>query len=233
MKKFVLILLVVLMAACKNSGETKEITVTPPPIITVEDFFKNSEQRTFRISPDGSHLAYLAPYNNRMNVHVRSMDSDSVIRVTSVVDRDIAGYFWASNDRLVYIKDDAGNENFHLFSVSKVGENEIDLTPFDGVRAQIIDDVENNEEEMIIGLNNRNPQVFDPYRININSGEMELLYENPGNITGWGTDHDGKLRVAYVTNGVDTSILYRETEADEFNEVITTDFKQTLSPQFF
>lgn len=233
MRKFVLILLVVLMAACKNSGETKEVTVAPPPIITVEDFFKNSEQRTFRISPDGSHMAYLAPYNNRMNIHVRNMETDSINRVTSVVDRDIAGYFWANNDRLVYIKDEGGNENFHLFSVSKVGDNEIDLTPFDGVRAQIIDDLENNEEEMIVGLNNRNPQVFDPYRIDINSGEMELLYENPGNITGWGTDHDGKLRVAYVTNGVDTSILYRETEADEFNEVITTDFKQTLSPQFF
>ncbi|MCZ6594156.1 MAG: S9 family peptidase [Bacteroidetes bacterium] len=233
MKKFLLIALIVLMAACKNSGETKEIAVTPPPVITVEDFFKNSEQRTFRISPDGTHLAYMAPYNNRMNVHVRSMDSDSVIRVTSVVDRDIAGYFWGNNDRIVYIKDDAGNENYHLFSVSKAGENEINLTPFEGVRAQIIDDLKNNEEEMIIGLNNRNPQVFDPYRININSGEMELLYENPGDITGWGTDHEGKLRIAYVTDGVDTSILYRENEADEFKEVITTDFKQTLSPQFF
>ena len=62
---------------------------------------------------------------------------------------------------------------------------------------------------------------------------MSLIYENPGNITGWGTDHDGKLRIAYVTNGVDTSVLYRENETDEFEEVISTDFKQTLAPQFF
>ncbi len=242
MKKLTFILLVVLIAACKNSNETKETNSTAeiakssipiPPIISVEDFFKNSEKRTFRISPDGSHIAYLAPYNKRMNIHVKAVDSDSIVRVTSLEDRDIAGYFWANNNQLMYIRDKGGNENFHLFSVNKTGENELDLTPFDGVRAQIIDDLENNEEEMIIGLNKRIPQVFDPYRINILTGDMKLIYENPGNITGWGTDHNGKLRIAYVTNGVDTSILYREKETDDFKEVITTDFKQTLSPQFF
>ena len=233
MKKIIIILIVVFIAACKNSTESTVVAVEPPPKISVEDFFKNSEKRTFRISPDGSHIAYLSPIDSRMNIHVKSVDSDSVTEVTNVSDRDIAGYFWANNDRLVYAKDDGGNENFHLFSVSKDGENEVDLTPFDGVRAEMIDDLENNEDEMIIGLNNRIPQVFDPFRINIKTGEMELLYKNPGNITGWGTDHDGKLRIAYVTNGVDTSILYRENESEEFSEVITTDFKQTLSPQFF
>ena len=242
MRKLTIILLVVLMASCKNSNEknasnssTNELatTIPIPPKISVEDFMKNSEKRTFRISPDGKYISYLAPHNKRMNIHVKAIDSDSIIRVTSVEDRDIAGYFWANNDRLVYIRDQGGNENFHLFSVNKNGNDEVDLTPFEGVRAQIIDDLEDNQEEMIIELNNRIPQVFDPYRINITTGEMELLYENPGNITGWDTDHDGKLRLAYVTNGVDTSILYREKETDDFKEVISLNFKQTLSPQFF
>jgi len=233
MKKVILILFVVMLAACKNSKESKDISSAPPPIISVEDFFKNSEQRTFRISPDGSHLAYLAPYKKRMNIHIRAIDADSLTRITNVEDRDIASYFWANDNRLVYAKDEGGNENFHLFSVDKTGQDEVNLTPFEGVRAQIIDDLKNNEEEMIIELNNRIPQVFDPYRINITSGKMELLYENPGNITGWDTDHDGKLRIAYVTNGVDTSILYRQNESDDFKEVITTNFKETLAPQFF
>jgi dipeptidyl aminopeptidase/acylaminoacyl peptidase len=62
---------------------------------------------------------------------------------------------------------------------------------------------------------------------------MKLLYENPGNITGWGTDHDGKLRLAYVTDGVNQTIMHRANEDSDFEEVITTDFKQTLAPQFF
>ena len=235
MKKVSILFVILLIAvACKEDKKNDQTTtLTPPPTIPVEDFFKNSEQRTFRLSPNGEFIAYLAPYESRMNIHVRKFDSDSVTRVTSVTDRDLAGYFWANDNRLVYIRDKGGNENFHLFAVDKDGSNEKDLTPFDGVRAQIIDDLEDNEDEMIVGLNKRIPQVFDPYRINIKTGEMKLLYENPGNITGWQTDHDGKLRLAYVTNGVDTSILYRESEDKPFEEVITTDFKQTLAPQFF
>lgn len=233
MKKLIFILIIVLIASCKNANDKTDIALERPPTISVEDFFKNSEMTTFRLSPDGAYLSYLAPVNSRMNIHVRAIDSDSVVQVTKVEDRDIAGYFWANNDRLVYIKDKGGNENFHLFSVTKEGENEIDLTPFDGVRAQIIDDLKNNDNEMIIGLNKRIPQVFDPYRINISTGEMEIIYENPGNITGWGTDHKGKLRIANITNGVDNTLLYRVSEEDEFKEVITTNFKQTLQPQFF
>lgn len=223
------------LMACKmeNQNDSETTARQAAPEISVEDFFKNAEKQSFRLSPSGEYIAYLAPYKDRMNIHVRRIDSDTATRVTNVEDRDIAGYFWATDDRLVYIRDEGGDENFHLFAVNKDGLSEKNLTPFEGVRAQIIDDLEDNQEEMIIGLNKRIPQVFDPYRLNINSGELTLLYENPGNITGWQTDHDGKLRLAYVTNGVDNTILYRATEKEPFKEVITTNFKQNLSPQFF
>ncbi|MEM9680728.1 MAG: S9 family peptidase, partial [Bacteroidota bacterium] len=234
MKKLVLLFTVALLiVACKNDKTEEVALLEPAPEIAVEDFFKNSEKRTFRLSPNGEYMAYMAPYKNRMNIHVRSLNSEEVTRVTHVEDRDLSGYFWANNNRLVYVRDDGGNENFHLYAVNKDGSNEKDLTPFDGVRANIIDNLEDNDNEMIIGLNQRIPQVFDPYRINIETGEMAIIYENPGNITGWQTDHEGKLRLAYVTNGVDNTILYRQSEADEFSEVITTNFKETLAPQFF
>jgi len=230
--KQMLLLGMFLIISCGGKTDNKMKTEIPP-IIPVEDLFKNPEKATFRLSPNGEYLAYLAPYENRRNIHVQKIGEQDVVRVTNVTDRDLAGYFWANNDRLVYVRDKGGNENWHLFAVDKDGSDETDLTPFDGVRAQIIDDLEDNEEEMIIGLNKRIPQVFDPYRINIDTGEMNMLYENPGNITGWGTDHDGKLRLAYVTDGVNQTLLYRNTEEDEFAEVITTNFKQTLAPIFF
>ena len=233
MKSIILFSLAVLVLACNEKTKQEQINLEPVPEISVEDFFKKSEKTSFRLSPNGEYLAYLAPYKTRMNIHVQKIDSEEVLRVTSVEDRDIPGFFWGNNDRLLYVRDTGGDENFHLYAVNKDASNEKDLTPFDGVRAQIIDDLEENESEMIIGLNKRIPQIFDPYRLNINTGEMEILYENPGNITGWQTDHDGKLRLASVTNGVDNSILYRPTENDEFKEVITTNFKQTLQPLFF
>ena len=44
-----------------------------------------------------------------------------------------------------------------------------------------------------------------------------MIAENPGNYTGWGTDWDGNLRIAITTDGVNTSLLMRKTEADKFD----------------
>ena len=108
-----------------------------------------------------------------------------------------------------------------------------ELTPFEGVRAGIVDRLEDNDDEMLISLNRRDPKVFDVYRLNINTGAMELVAENPGNVSEWLTDNDGRLRVAVTTDGVQSSLLYRETEKDPFRTVVTTDFKNTLDPLFF
>ena len=110
-------------------------------------------------------------------------------------------------------------------------EQMIDLTPFDNIQARIIDDLEEDPNNVIIGLNKRNPQIHDPYRININNGTMKMIAENPGNISGWMTDHDGRLRIAITSDGVNTSILHRKSETEKFKPILTTDFK--VIPLFF
>ncbi len=202
--------------------------------IPLRDFFRNSEKTSYTLSPNGEYFAYLAPYKNRMNIHVQKIGSEeAAIRLTGIEDRDLAGYFWASNDRILYARDFGGDENFHIFGVDINGENDVDLTPFDGVLAQMIDTLEDDDDHIIIGLNKRNPQIFDPYRLNINTGDMDMIAENPGNITSWLTDHDGKLRAGVATDGVNNSILYRETEKDEFTTVLTTNFRDSVNLLFF
>jgi len=201
--------------------------------IPLRDFFKNPEQAGYSISPNGKFIAYEKPYQTRMNVFVRPIDGTNETRLTGETARDIAGYFWKGNDRIIYIKDNAGDENFHLFSVDLKGENLKDLTPFDGVVAQIVNDLEDHETDMLIGLNKRNPQIFDVYRINVVTGEMKMAAENPGNITGWITDHDGKIRAASTTDGVNKTLLYREDETKPFKPVLTTNFKESVAPLFF
>lgn len=203
------------------------------PKIALEDFFKNPEKTSYQISPDGSYYSYLAPYESRKNIYVENIESGETKRVTSQTDRDIAGYFWANNEQLVFMRDDGGNENWYLMATDVNTGEEKPLTKMEGVRSQIIDDLEDIPEEMIIGLNQRNPQVFDPYRLNLTTGEMTMIAENPGNITGWMTDHNGQLRVANATDGVSTSLLYRDSEDDDFRVVLTTNFKESVSPRFF
>ena len=71
------------------------------------------------------------------------------------------------------------------------------------------------------------------FRTNVATGEEKLIAQNPGNITSWQTDHDGKLRVAGTTDGVNTTLLYREKEEDAFKPILTTNFKETVAPLFF
>lgn len=203
------------------------------PLIPMKDFFRNAEKASFTLSPNGEYLAFTMPWESRMNVHVQKIGSTEISRLTSAKERDIAGYFWKSNSRIIYIQDKGGDENFHLYAVDIDGSNPKDLTPFDKVTVQVIDDLKENEKEMIIAMNKNNPQLFDVYRINVTTGEMEMIAENPGNITGWITDHEGKLRIANTTDGVNTSVLYRKTETDEWQLVVTTSFKETLAPAMF
>lgn len=221
------ILSLALLFSCQSAKEQEA------PLIPMKDFFRNPVKTSFKLSPNGEYMAFMQPWENRMNVHVQKIGEEEAVRVTSATERDIAGYFWASNDRLVYVRDKGGNENFHIFVVDRDGSNEKELTPFEGVRAGIIDDLEDDEEHMLISMNKRNPRIFDVYRVNIATGEMEMIAENPGNVVGWVTDNDGKLRIASTTDGVNTSILYREKESDDFKVVLTTNFKETLSPLFF
>jgi len=202
--------------------------------IPLEDFFKNPERVRYQISPDGKYYSFLAPWENRMNIFVQEIGKDSAVRLTSEKDRDISDYFWKNPTRLLFLRDTGGDENFRLYGVNVDGSNLICFTDFPKVRTEVINSLDDFPNEVIIGLNKRNDQVFDPYRLNIETGAMTMLAENPGNIQGWYLDHDGKLRLATaIVDGVNTQILYREKETDKFKPVLTTSFKESMSPQFF
>jgi len=214
------------LTACKQKEETA-------PVIAMEEFFKDPERAGYRISPNGEMILYRAPHMGRMNVFVQKLSDTIAIPITQETERSISDAVWESDERIIYIKDIGGDENFHILSVKPDGSNLVDHTPFDKVRSGIVDILEDRPEELLIGNNKRNPQVFDVYLLNTTTGEMNMVAENPGNITGWITDHDGKIRAAVTADGVNTSILYRETEQDKFRTVITTSFKDNIHPVLF
>ena len=196
----------------------------------METFFRNSEKTGYQISPDGRYFSYMAPYESRRNIFVQPVDGKQAVRITSETERDLAGYFWAGDNRILYLKDTGGDENYQLYGVNIDGSDPKAYTAIPGVRTQIIDPLEEIDSLIIIGTNQRNPMIFDPYRLNLNTGEMTMLCENPGDIQGWQTDHNGRLRVAYaIVDGVNSQIRYRETEAEPFRPVLTTNFKESVS----
>jgi len=223
------LVLVITTVGCNNKN-----VIPPAKQYAVEDFFRNPEKVNFVLSPDGKYYAYMAPYKDRLNVFVQEIGKADAVMLTSDTARSISGFLWGNNSRILYLKDTGGDENFKLFGVDVNGGNLKGLTDFDKVRTTIIDDLPEIDEYVIVGLNKRNPEVFDPYRLNINTGDMTLLAENPGNITSWITDHDGKLRLAVsISDGINNTLLYRETEKDQFKSILTTSYKETMEPAFF
>lgn len=222
---------ILLLAACK----TKERTEEKPPVIPVETFFKNPENFGWQISPDGEYISYLSPYKGHTNVFVRKITDSTGIPVTSDSVRNIYNYSW-KGDRILYLQDVGGDENFQLFSVGNDGKNMKALTPFAKVRTSILDNlryIPGKEKEVLIQMNKRDPRFFDPYSINIETGETKVLYQNDKNFDGWYTDHTGFIRIATKTDGVNTTYYHRATETAPFDSLLTTTYKDNFGIQLF
>lgn len=230
-KLFPLLLAGAALASCQDTPT--ETATAAPREYDLKDFFRNPQKSQYDISPNGAYFSYMAPWEGRMNIFIQKPGDTSGMRITSVTDRDIAGYGWANDNRILYLKDEGGNENFAIFGVNIDGTNPKALTLFDSVTTRWIDDLDNLDDYILVALNKRDKRIFDPYRLNINTGELEMLAENPGNIQGWMTDHEGKLRLATTTDGVNTSLLYRQTEKDSWKTILTTNFKESVDPLFF
>lgn len=204
-------------------------------LIPLEDFFKNSEISVVKLSPNGKYLAYLKSFEKRMNIYVRRTDgSEPEKRLTHQTTRDILDFGWKENDTLIYIKDSNGDENYHVFRVFATGEGERDLTPFKDTVVYPFDFLDNiSEDTILVTTNQRDKSIFDVYRLHIKTGDIKMIAKNPGHFTGWMTDHKGWLRVAIATEGTDSSVYYRDTEEDEFQKIMTTDFKNSFHPLMF
>lgn len=207
--------------------------MTRPRRLPVEDLFRKPERAAVRISPRGDRLAWLAPHDRRLNVHVQDLATGEVRRVTHAQERDVAGFLWVGDDRLLYGQDQGGDENDRLYAVSADGSEPVDLTPFEGVKSSIVDELEDVPGFVLIEMNRRDARVFDAFRLDVRTGALELVAENPGNVQTWVTDHAGRLRAAVTTDGVNTSVLYRATEQEPFSTVATYDFKESATPLGF
>jgi len=193
-----------------------------PPLIPRETLFGNPERTRPQLSPDGKYLAYIAPdEKNVLQVWLRTVGQDDNRRLTDDKKRGIRMYFWTYNaEQLIYQQDSDGDENFHLYSVNIQSDIVRDLTPFQGVKAQVIDLDPEFPNEVLVGLNLKDRQKFDVYRININNGAVEFDTENPGNIVSWTADAKFQVRAATAaTPDGGYELLVRET-ADNSWETI-------------
>ena len=187
-------------------------------LIPREILFGNPEKAQPRFSPDGRRLAYLAPVDGVLNVWVGPVGSpvggEDYRPVTRDRLRGIRVYFWAEdNEHIVYLQDVGGNEDWRIHATDPRAQETRDLTPFEGVQAQLLAKNRRFPDTLLVGLNKENPQVHDVYRLSISSGDLEVVTKNPGNVASWVADRDFRVRgAAAATPEGGFDLLFRETE---------------------
>ena len=191
-----------------------------PDLIPRGVLFGNPTRLSPAISPDGARLAYIAPVDGVLNVWVGALGSDDFQPVTEDRDRGVRFFAWAHDNRhLLYIQDRGGDENWHLYATDVVGGGTRDLTPFESIQARIVGHEKRFPDTLLIGLNRRTPELHDVYRLDLPSGELTLVAENPG-YAGMMADRDLRVRGAVESTADGGLVTFvRDDEQGPWREV--------------
>ncbi len=199
-----------------------------PELIPLTVLFGNPERVSPRISKDGTQLAWIAPKDGVLNVWVapvspqKGVDWAAAQVVTDDTDRGIRQFAWAHDGRhLLYLQDTGGDENWRLHDVDLPTMQRRDLTPFDGVQTQIIGLERSRPNEVLLGLNQANPQLHDVYRLDLTTGELTKEIDNPGYI-GWVADTELTVRAAVAPQPDGSyTLLVRDDAGAEWRELLS------------
>lgn len=177
-------------------------TLAEVPLIPRSALFGNPEHGSTRISPCGTWLAFTAPLDGVLNLWVCKRDDDpaSARPLTQDIHRGIDSCTWSfDGEHLLFEQDVDGDENFHLMAVPVGGGPVRDLTPAPGARGLLHSLSRRKPQSVLITLNERDPSYADLFSLDLPSGELRLLEENPGFEFFW-TDDDFRVLLASRAN---------------------------------
>jgi dipeptidyl aminopeptidase/acylaminoacyl peptidase len=209
-----------------------------PPVISRDVLFGNPEKVSPKLSPDGKRFAWIAPdEKNVLQVWVKTVGKEDGKKVTADKKRGIRQYLWAEDDKsLLYMQDADGDENFHLYAVNLETGNVRDLTPFQGVRAAPVNVSEKVRDRILVSMNLRDRRLMDVYEVNLDTGAVKPVAENPGDVVpgGWVTTDDLEVKGAMVKKPDGSSeIRVRETVTGPWKTFVTAPFGEEVAPVDF
>ncbi|MGG1517189.1 prolyl oligopeptidase family serine peptidase [Paenibacillus oryzisoli] len=204
--------------------------------VSLEELLQLPDKIQLRLSPDGTMLAYLHPWENRMNLYVQKVGEREGVRLTNAKVDNIQSIYWVTDHVLVYGIDSGGSENTHIHAIQVDGTNDRDLTPFKNVKSDLLDvwPAKNESDyELLLTMNRRDPKAMDVVRVNLMTGEPTMYVQNPGNVELWAVDNWGEVRAGLAQDGETTSLLYREDDGKDFEKIATFAKDDTFIPVMF
>jgi hypothetical protein len=165
-------------------------------------FFGQADRTSVKISPDGQRIGWLGPIQGVLNVWVAPADDVAKAQpVTQVVGEDIRSWWWGfGSDRVVFAHDKDGDDSMHVYSVDLIKHETKDLTPIDGVFAELVGLSPKRPKEALIGMNEHGKKTRDVYLVDLTTGTRKLVQANDGGIEAWTADDDLRVRYARRRN---------------------------------
>lgn len=217
-----------------RSEAVKSIKLSDVELISRDALFSNPERTEVTISPDGRYIGWVAPSEGVPNVWIAPADSLAEARaVTQDRSRGISSYTWSHlPGTLLFVRDNGGDENYHVFTLNVATGEQRDISPFEKTKATITGISRSHPEEVLIGMNDRDPQWHDLYRVNLISGARTLVERNDQNFRSYVTDGDFTPRLATRARedgGFDvlrrsSSGLWEPLDSIPFEDTLTTSY---------
>lgn len=220
--KYIYFFFILILFSCKPEVKVEKIAL--------ETFFGNPEQSKYHISPDGKSISFLQPYKGTLNLFVKSLENDSIKRISSFTDQPVQYYFWAGNSHIIYVRNNGAGDNFQLFSSSKDGKRTIKIAIKPTTKVEFIDHLEKTDKYILLAMNERVPENFDVYKLDVETGEKVLVEKNPGNFVKWMSDNNGIIRLAVGSDGATETLYYRAEGSKDFKAIKSCNFINTLKP---
>lgn len=215
--------LVVIATGCKRT--------TPAELIPIQAFFGKPERSSFKVSPDGTKVAYLGLQDHCKNIFILDIDQpDSSKQLTYQNNMNVHYFFWATADSIVYSNSQSQLDSLRLFVIDIHTEKSSILIPPADHNLKWVTPNYTVNGQLLAQMNIQDSMSFDLYKIALDGSGYQMIEKNNGNISSWFSSTDGNVRMAMSSDSVEEILWYRKDMMSPYQKVVETDFSSSIVP---
>lgn len=224
---FVFLTNIIFLSSCGEGGDKSDR-------IPIESFIFKSEKSQFRLSPNGKMIAYLGMHDHCKNIFVLDLEDDRKSKqLTYQDDFNVQHFQWVNDEVIVFANAHSPADSLRMY-VAQVQTGSVKhLATSTKGRIRFLNPSRAVDNYMYVLMNTKDTVSTDLYKFYFDGRSPEVVYQKAGNIVAWLPSHDGVIRVALASDSVQQSLLYRPSERDNFQTVVTFDFQTTFRPMGF
>jgi len=198
---------VVVVLGAALLASSARAAVRPSTHYTIEQFMATTSLRDASFSPDETKVLFSSNQTGIFNAYVLPVGGGTPVPLTaSTTDSIVAVSYFPGDERILFTRDQGGNELNHLY-VRETDGKEKDLTPGEKLKATFGGWTPKGEA-FYVTTNERDPRFFDVYRYDAKSYERTLVYKNEAGYLPGAISDDGQWIALGKPNTTADSDIY-------------------------